>query len=89
MRIPEIKEYLKTISPRRSILILGAPGIGKSVMVREFAEEEAKKLELEFIDYTDEDYEDIKREPKRYYVFIDFRLTETEPSDLLGIPRRG
>ena len=87
MRIPEIKEYLKTISPRRSVLILGAPGIGKSVMVREFAEEEARKLNLEFVDYSDEDYEDIKREPERYYVFADFRLPETEPSDLLGVPR--
>jgi len=87
MRIPEIKEYLKTISPKRAVLILGAPGIGKSQVIREFAEEEAKRLGKEFVDYSDDDYYDIIKEPDRYYVFVDFRLSECEPSDLLGTPR--
>jgi len=87
MRIPELKRYLLTIKPSRAVLILGPPGIGKSVAVREFAEEEAGRLGKEFIDYSDDCYSDIIAEPGRYYVFADFRLTECEPSDLLGIPR--
>lgn len=87
MRIPEIKEYLKTVEPVRSVLLLGAPGIGKSVMIREFAEEEAESLGLQFVDYDDRIFEEVMQNPERYYVFVDLRLTEVEPSDLIGIPR--
>ncbi|MEM2068397.1 MAG: AAA family ATPase [Nitrososphaerota archaeon] len=87
MRIPELKEYLKTIPTSRSVLLIGPPGVGKSVAVREFAEAEAQMLGLELIDYDDSKYAEIISHPEKYYVYIDLRLTEVEPSDLIGIPR--
>ena len=87
MKVKDIPEYLKTVKPWRSILFLGPPGIGKSTAIRQFAEWEAKKLGLEFIDYNYTHFGDVIREPERYYVFYDFRLTEAEPTDLGGIPR--
>jgi len=87
MKIQDIPEYLKTVKPWRSVLFLGPPGIGKSTMVRAFAEWEAKKLGLEFVDYDYTHYHDVVKEPDRYYVFYDLRLTEVEPTDLGGIPR--
>ncbi|RLE64873.1 MAG: hypothetical protein DRJ47_06775 [Thermoprotei archaeon] len=87
VKISKLKEYLRTIRKDRSVLILGPPGVGKSVSVREFAEEEAKRMGKEFVDYDDSMFSDIMREPDKYYVFVDMRLTECEPSDLIGVPR--
>ncbi|MEM2365667.1 MAG: ATP-binding protein [Nitrososphaerota archaeon] len=87
MRIPELKDYLKTIPVTRSVLIVGPPGVGKSVATREFAENEAKKMGLEFVDYDDSMFSEIVSSPDSYYVYVDMRLTEVEPSDLIGIPR--
>ena len=42
----------------------------------------AKKLNKEFIDYSDDVAEKIMEDPNKYFVFNDFRLTEIEPSDL-------
>ncbi|MCS7118273.1 MAG: hypothetical protein NZ957_05770 [Thaumarchaeota archaeon] len=82
MRISQIRNYLATISPERSILILGPPGIGKSESVRDFAVEEAERMGLKFFMY--DDTADIGEDA---YVYVDLRLTEMEPSDLIGIPR--
>jgi len=79
--------YLHQPKPRVSILLLGAPGVGKSWTVRAVAEELANKLNKEFVDYSDDVAPKILAEPERYFVFCDLRLTETEPSDLIGIPR--
>ena len=87
MKIKDIPEYLKTVKPWRSVLFLGPPGIGKSTAVRAFAEWEARKLGLEFIDYDYTHYRDVMSEPERYYVFYDLRLTEVEPTDIGGVPR--
>jgi hypothetical protein len=87
MRIPELKEYLRTIRRDRSVLIIGPPGVGKSVCIREFAEEEAKQMNLKFLDYDDSYFGEIMQDPESYYVFVDMRLSEVEPSDLTGIPR--
>jgi len=87
MRIPELKEYLRTIRKEVSVLIIGPPGIGKSVCIREFAEEEAREMGLRFIDYDDSYFGEIMQNPKSYYVFMDIRLSEHEPTDLSGIPR--
>lgn len=73
---------------RFSILLLGAPGIGKSYSLKETARSITKRMGKTFIDYSDDLYTTIMAEPDKYFVFIDFRLTECEPSDLSGIPER-
>ena len=95
MRIGDLKQKLIKIYRagmieryRPAVLILGKPGIGKSYTVYEMARELAKMMNREFIDYSDDVAETILANPERYFVFVDFRLTEVEPSDLIGIPRQ-
>jgi hypothetical protein len=89
MKISELPRYLQLLPPTQSVLIIGPPGCGKSTAVREFAESEAQRLGREFIDYDDDDelFLRITKNPEKYYIFIDLRLTETEPTDFLGVPR--
>ena len=93
MRAEQIKQYLVnyyfTAFPkiRYAIMLLGAPGIGKSTAVREAAEEIARRMNKEFIDYDDDLAPKILASPEKYFVFVDFRLSEVEPSDLIGLPR--
>lgn len=72
---------------KTSVLLLGAPGVGKSTVVREAAEEFAELLGKRFIEYTDDVAQEILSNPQRYFVFVDLRLTEIEAADLSGIPR--
>ena len=94
MRSTEIPKYLRLA--RRTgiaVLFLGPPGIGKSEIVRQYAEREAKEMNRAFVDFHDLRREgdlitEMIKEPTRYYLFVDFRLTETVPEDLLGIPHK-
>lgn len=95
-----IDNYLK--GDRTSVLLLGEPGIGKSEIVKQTAIELSKKLKKEFIelsfkwnsngsiDYTNVYNEIIKvlKNPEKYFVFIVMRLSEREPTDLIGYPRQ-
>jgi len=47
----------------------------------------AAQLKKKFIDYSDDYAEEILANPDDFFVFVDLRLTECEPSDLCGIPR--
>jgi len=89
MKISELPEYLELIPPTQAVLLLGPPGCGKSTAVREFAEKEAEKIGREFLEYDDDDEVFIKvtKAPEKYYLFLDIRLSETEPTDFLGVPR--
>jgi energy-coupling factor transporter ATP-binding protein EcfA2 len=89
MKISELPKYLELLPRHQSVLIIGPPGCGKSTAVREFAELEAEKLGREFVDYDDDDelFLRIAKNPERYYVFLDLRLSECEPTDFLGVPR--
>jgi MoxR-like ATPase len=88
-----------------SILLLGAPGIGKSDIVRHVAKKIAEAKGLTLIDYKDliikhprldeliaQREEEIRaNKPIQewkypYFIYHDTRLTEVEPSDLLGVP---
>jgi len=91
MRVGDVKNLLLQLwegeeGESDSILLLGAPGIGKSTAVREVAEELAEMKGLHFYEYDDTEAEKILRDDKAF-VFLDLRLTEVEPSDLIGIPR--
>ena len=80
--IPELYRLDKS-----SLLFLGPPGIGKSTGVNEAAEIIARELGKECISYSDQEAERILANPDKFFVNVDFRLTEAEPSDFLGIPR--
>ena len=88
--VEEAKRDIKILyekGHRESILLLGPAGVGKSVMVKELAEELAEEQNREFIDYSDDVLDEILRNPDKYFVYCDIRLTEVEPADLIGIPR--
>jgi len=94
LRTPEIIDFIENMymyngSPlgKQPIIMLGAPGIGKSAAVAQAAERIARRLNKKFIKYDDEKYDEIMQRPDEYFVFVDLRLTEVEPSDLMGIPR--
>lgn len=67
----------------------GAVGIGKSEVTRETAQELATNKELEFVDWNDstqEQKQEIRESPEDYYVFMDIRLSQYDPSDIKGLP---
>ena len=79
-------ENLEPITPH----LIGPPGIGKSTVVREWAEGKAKQLGKEFVDFdtfTPQDVEEILEKPEEHYVYADKRLTGLDPVDLSGVPR--
>jgi len=90
MKAGELLDYLKRLYKKDSktpVLLLGSSGIGKSETVRACAEELAQEFNKKFVDYSDDIAQEILEEPNKYFLFVDFRLTEVEPSDLIGIPR--
>lgn len=74
-------------SSRKSVIAFGPPGCGKSMSVLDASKEIAARLRKELVIYDDDKADAILREPSRYFVFVDLRLTELDPADLIGIPR--
>ena len=72
------------------MLILGAPGIGKTTYIREYAEEQANKLKRKFIDFDEVDEEELRvvlKNPEKYYVFCRIVATQIHPEDIM-IPEK-
>lgn len=89
---PETREALvKSIAEKLdvlpSILFYGAPGVGKSETVRDFAREIAAEYGLEFVDFEESSLESVLANRWGVFVYVDLRLTSVEPADLMGIPR--
>jgi len=93
-----IRDYVLAKAPRwfppQSINFAGPPGIGKSALVREAAEELAEELGLEFRDDIESGrhvfmpgtvHEEL-RSGKGIFIFLDVRASQMEPPDILGIP---
>ena len=77
---------LEPITPH----LIGPPGVGKSAVVKEYAQTKAKQLQKQFVDFdtlTPEDVERLLETPDKHYVFADKRLTGLDPIDISGIPR--
>jgi MoxR-like ATPase len=110
MRIGQLKNYIikHYFSERRKerrygLLVLGAPGVGKSTSVEEAAREIAKRLGRTFIKVMvrwspvkhgfvvnsegEHGVEEMLSNPDKFFALTDFRLSTIEPSDLTGIPR--
>lgn len=71
------------------VLVLGAPGVGKTELIMSKAKEEAEKLGKIFIDLRDADnttINDILSNPRKYYVYIRIVAPHIFPEDI-GIPR--
>lgn len=74
-----------------TVFMTGPPGVGKSVSVYEAAQSLAEKTGRKFILYSDEKAPELLKDPSKYdeyFLFVDLRLTEVEPQDLMGIPSR-
>jgi len=82
-----LKRCYKT---KDGLLILGAPGIGKSEIPRQVFKEIADVKGKEFIYWDKIDKEkklELFQEPEKYFVFCDQRLSQMDTTDLRGIPK--
>jgi hypothetical protein len=71
------------------ILLLGAPGIGKTEIIKQRAVEEAKKLGKTFVDLREAGEElinQILENPSKFYVYLRIVAPHVFPEDL-GIPK--
>ena len=90
VRHKELEKILRQVwEARLPLYIWGSPGIGKSQTVREFAERLAKERGRQFFDWTkstEEEKKAVLKNPEKYFIFRDIRLSEYDPSDLRGLP---
>jgi len=73
-----------------AVMIAGTIGIGKSQTVlavaKELAEENNRKLVI-WNDVSREEKIRVMKDPSTFFVFGDVRLSQTDPSDMRGIPK--
>lgn len=84
-------EYLlkRAYNTKRPLFVWGAPGIGKSETVRKVAEELAKKQNRQFVDWnalSKEEKMEVINNPEKYFILVDARFSQMDPSDLRGLP---
>lgn len=71
------------------LIVLGSYGLGKSSIIKEVGQEiseKKNKVFMEWIKTTQEEKEEIIKNPEKYFVLMDFRLAEVDSSDLRGLP---
>lgn len=81
-----IKEYIKA---GISLYIWGTTGIGKSQTVDKVAREKAKEYGRQYVLWhklSKKEKEEVLSNPKPYYILVDKRLSQMDPSDLRGLP---
>lgn len=91
MRASQIPGYLKHIyqlnakNPERraSVILLGPPGVGKTVSVKKAAMEIAGELGRRFVDLGAAD----SFEPGKDFGFLAFSILHADPVDFMGVPR--
>jgi len=84
----ELSELIELCYEKKlSLFVWGAMGIGKSETIRETAKRIAKKLNKTYVEYNKiRDKNEIENNIDKYFILVDFRLSQIEPSDLKGIP---
>lgn len=96
VRPNELKQFIKQLylsfvnSEMPSVIILGPPGIGKTIVIQEVAKELAMILGRTYVDFSTigtEMFNEIIKNPEKYFVFVSFAATHVEPIDMSGIPR--
>lgn len=74
-----------------AVLLLGPPGVGKTVAVKDVASELAEALGRRFIEFgrivRRSDFEEVAQNAEKYFVLINVAVTHLEPADLAGYPR--
>jgi hypothetical protein len=76
------------------LLLIGAPGIGKTQVLRQLAQQEAKNLKKNFIDLTemitvpDELLNNIRSNPESYYLFLRVSSTHIQPDEISALAIR-
>jgi MoxR-like ATPase len=72
-----------------SLCLWGAPGIGKSQTVRKVGRELAGEMGRRYAEWNglpNRERAEVLRHPEAYFVLLDMRLSQYDPSDLKGIP---
>ena len=72
-----------------SLFIWGTTGIGKSESMEKKAADTAKEHKREFVKWnqtTKKEKKEISLHPEKYFVLMDIRLSQMDPSDLKGLP---
>ncbi len=81
-----LKENYETKTP---CFVFGTFGVGKSFQIKESSKEIAEERGREFKDWNKLDSnekDEVFNNPSKYFVFIDIRLSEFDPSDIKGLP---
>jgi len=87
----EFKQMIQTVwRTKLSLNVTGTTGIGKSVAVFEQAQTIAEIEKREFVDWNRVDKKtkkEIIKNPNKYFVFMDIRLSQFDATDLKGLPK--
>jgi len=81
-----VKEYYGKKIP---LLIYGHFGVGKSVVMRDGAIQLSEEKQRKFIEWnriTDDEKQEVVKNSKDYFVYIDIRLSEYDATDIKGLP---
>ncbi len=76
-------------SSKLPILIYGEPGLGKSSFVQQYCIDAAEAKGKKYVNWTDisvEEQDEVLRDPGRYFVLVDVRTADKEPTSFSGIP---
>jgi MoxR-like ATPase len=88
----KVTDLLKIVPVPDHLLILGAPGIGKTEIIRQVAEKEARLMGRQFIDLREADdnvLEEVEKNAKKYYVHYRISASQILPDDLTIPQARG
>lgn len=74
---------------KRPLFVLGTIGIGKSQTIKKVAIQKAiemKRKYVEWVNLTKKEKLNVLNNPEKYFVLIDKRLSEFDPTDVKGLP---